>query len=201
MIWSGLHGNMQQGLTIIGFAWYYQMEPQQEIAMKISLEVVERFHEKWILNKSNGCWEWKASLAGKGYGQIKIPGTRKQEYAHRLSYQIHCGSIPKGLFVLHSCDNPKCVRPSHLFLGPQKDNMQDMKKKDRHLYGVKNSVSKLTDEKVRRIHLLYRDGVSQGRLAKIFGIAQGTVWKILKGQRWVHIFREIYPESELAKRS
>lgn len=162
--------------------------------MKINLEIIERFHEKWKENPKTGCWEWTASKAGKGYGQIKIPHTRKQIYAHRLSYLIHKGEIPDGLDVCHTCDNPICVRPSHLFLGSNSDNHQDMKAKGRHLNGEKNKIAKLTDEKVRRIHELSKEGLSQGKIGKIFGVGQQTIWKILHGIRWEHIYRETYPD-------
>ena len=164
--------------------------------MKITLEIVERFHEKWELYKETGCWIWKASVAGRGYGQIKIPGTRHQIYAHRLSYLIHYGELPSDMEVCHTCDNPLCVKPSHLFLGTRKDNAIDMKKKDRHLNGSLNAKAKLTEEQVRQIHLLSSQGLSQGKLGKTFHVAQGTIFKILHGERWEHIYREFHPDKE-----
>lgn len=156
----------------------------------INLELIVRFHEKWKLAEEGKCWEWSASKAGRGYGQIKIPGTRKQIYAHRLSYMIHKGEIAEGMEVCHTCDNPGCVNPLHLFLGTSKDNAQDMKSKDRHLKGAKNKKAKLDDDKVREIHKLSKQGVSQGNIARTFEVAQSTVWKILKGERWEHIYKE-----------
>lgn len=155
----------------------------------INLELTERFHEKWEIDKETGCWVWFASTAGRGYGQIKIPKTRKQIYAHRLSYMIHKGEIPDDKEVCHTCDNPQCVRPSHLFLGSRKDNLQDMKSKGRHLNGSRNSQSKLTDVKVRQIHIDSKS-MSQSKLAKCYGVSQGTIWKILNGIRWEHIYNE-----------
>ena len=102
------------------------------VNMHISIELIQRFHEKWELDISTGCWNWIAATAGRGYGQLKIPGTRKQIYAHRLSYLIHYGKLDDAMFVCHACDNPSCVKPGHLFLGTSKDNLQDMKLKDRH---------------------------------------------------------------------
>ena len=159
--------------------------------MKINLELLERFHEKWVLNPETGCWEWTASTAGRGYGQFRIPGTRKNIYAHRLSYILFFGEIPDDSLVCHQCDNPKCVRPSHLFVGTSAGNLQDMKTKGRHLFGGRNLRSKLDDGKVRRIHTLSESGFSQAKIAKTCGVAQSTVWKILKGMRWEHIYREV----------
>lgn len=82
------------------------------------------------VNTEGECWNWIASKFKFGYGQFYING--KNLYAHRVSYVIQNGSIPKGLFVCHKCDNPSCVRPSHLFLGSQLENVLDMVKKGRH---------------------------------------------------------------------
>ena len=84
--------------------------------MNVSIELAERFHEKWQLNGVTGCWEWTGAVAGRGYGFIKRPGERKQIYAHRLSYLIHYGELPDGLMVCLTFDNPWCVKHSHLFL-------------------------------------------------------------------------------------
>lgn len=149
--------------------------------------VKKRFNEKWSVNRATGCWEWMASCAGKGYGQMKIPGTRRQDYAHRISYRIHVGEIPKGKSVLHRCDNPKCVNPAHLFLGTAKDNAQDMKKKGRHLPGEANSGAILSEKDVRAIRALIATGIAQHQIAAMFGIAQITVSRIKRNLRWAHV--------------
>lgn len=164
--------------------------------MDINIELIERFHEKWRLDSKTGCWEWIGAKAGKGYGFIKRPGERKQIYAHRLSWLIHFGAIPDGILVCHTCDNVSCVRPTHLFLGTAEDNLQDMKAKDRHLHGSRNGNSKLTDNMVRQLFKLAEQGVSQGEIGRIFGIAQSTVWKTLHGLRYERIYREITAAKE-----
>lgn len=88
----------------------------------------DRFWEK--VNKTEDCWIWMKSKDGSGYGTISYLG--KVYKAHRLSYELEFGSFDKSLRVLHLCDNPSCIRPSHLFLGSQSDNMIDMVKKGRH---------------------------------------------------------------------
>lgn len=80
----------------------------------------------------SGCWQWKGSSNKDGYGTTRYMG--KSIMAHRLSFLLHGGEIPDGMCVLHSCDNPPCVNPDHLFLGTHQDNMDDMARKGRRYY-------------------------------------------------------------------
>lgn len=96
---------------------------------KISSLVPLKF---WQLTtvQSNGCIEWNRGRNNQGYGYIHIGGS--QWRAHRVAWTLAHGTIPKGLDVLHKCDNPSCVNPEHLFLGTDKDNHQDKARKGRH---------------------------------------------------------------------
>lgn len=101
------------------------------MAMRLGLDkknVSIRFWSK--VQKTSGCWEWMARRDKDGYGQFRLKG--KMRGAHKASWELTHGSIPDGLWVLHKCDNPSCVRPDHLFLGTAKDNTQDMVSKDRN---------------------------------------------------------------------
>jgi len=93
----------------------------------------ERFFEK--VKKGDGCWQWTAGKNGVGYGMIRTHD-RTKEGAHRVSYALAYGEVPKGRWVLHRCDNPSCVKPEHLFLGDGSANSQDMHSKGRGWGGI-----------------------------------------------------------------
>lgn len=152
----------------------------------ITPELVSRFNAKWKVS-DNGCFEWTAAKAGKGYGQIKIPGTRRQEYAHRLAYRIYHGDIPADKEVCHRCDNPACVNPAHLWLGNRRENAQDMAQKGRSTFGERNPRAKLTEDDVRKIKLLLRQGRSQAWIGSLYGIHQVHISKIARGIAWKHV--------------
>ena len=86
------------------------------------------------VDQSGDCWLWKKSTSGKGYGQTAY--NRKHLRSHRVAYEFAYGPIPKGMKVLHSCDNPPCCNPGHLFLGTTKDNSVDMVAKGRSKSGI-----------------------------------------------------------------
>ena len=92
--------------------------------MKNSRPIADRFWER--VDKTGDCWLWTGSLNATGYGTIGKGGRGNGIYlAHRVSFELHHGPIPDGLFVIHSCDNPPCVNPAHLRAGTSRDNMQD----------------------------------------------------------------------------
>jgi hypothetical protein len=101
--------------------------------MRKRKSLVERFWEKVLISDSDACWCWTASTAGRGYGQI-IAGENGRYTpirANRLAWELTFGKIPEGMLVCHTCDNPSCCNPNHLWLGTHQDNMDDMVAKGR----------------------------------------------------------------------
>lgn len=95
----------------------------------LNVREIKRFDSKVEKIPFHPCWEWTASKNWSGYGVMNIRGTII--LAHRISWFIETGKNPGKLFVCHTCDNPSCVRPEHLFLGTCKDNVADMWRKGR----------------------------------------------------------------------
>lgn len=146
--------------------------------------IAERFWQK--VNKSGGCWVWTASTNGRGYG--KFWNGERIVAAHRFSFELSGEPIPRGAFVLHRCDNPGCVRPDHLFLGTQAENIQDMINKQRHGYtgspGERNHQAKLTRDQVAEIRRRFNDGETRADLAREFNLCWLTIDRIVQFQHW-----------------
>ena len=151
-------------------------------------EPVEIRFWKYV-RKTHACWLWTAGRNACGYGLLGR-GRGKSSLAHRISWEINIGEIPKGLCVLHRCDIPHCVRPDHLWIGTQGDNIWDMVVKGRRSYdnmiGIANPRGKLTDTQVRRIRHKYLKCGGRSdlvpKIAKEFGVTRQCVWQIGTGR-------------------
>lgn len=152
-------------------------------------KVVERLISKRRIADS-GCWEWAGLLNTHGYGVIRLTGKAEWlERCHRLAYALFRGDVPDGAWVLHSCDNPRCFNPSHLFLGSAQENTDDMHSKGRWVrpavrFGAENNKTKLTEANVLTIIERSRDGATRASLAKEFGVSIGAVSRIVLGKNW-----------------
>ena len=149
--------------------------------------VRERFESQFVRVPFAGCWIWTGSSKHKfGYGAFKIGNRQsKVEYAHRFAWSLYVGEIPSDAHVCHSCDNPACVNPDHLFIGTAALNVADKVAKGRHLYGAKVPSAKITDEIAAKIKLLQSEPTRV--LAAMFGLSRQSVADIIYGRTWKHV--------------
>lgn len=153
------------------------------------------------VSSPHGCWLWTGNKP-KGYGLFRVKG--RTLMAHRFSWSLVHGPIPKGLNVCHDCpggDNPSCVNHAHLWLGTPKENTQDMLRKGRaatgersgpylsreRRYGEGNSQARLTEAQVREIRQRYANGERQGDIARDYPVCKVTINVIVNRQRWKHL--------------
>ena len=144
------------------------------------------------------CLEWTGNKDPNGYGRINVDG--QPMLVHRIAWELHNGPIPEGICVLHHCDNPPCIRISHLFTGTVNDNVQDCIQKGRDrkrgLKGEDHNLAKLTETQVTEIRNSDERGVD---LAKRYDIGQTTISDIQKGRSWKHL--EYDPKRFLANKT
>lgn len=163
---------------------------------------VDRFLAK--IQKRDECWEWQsARFVSGGYGAFNIKG--KAYRAHRISWLLTHGQLPAaGLHLCHTCDNPPCCNPDHLFIGTPADNAADMVAKGRHgtLPGEKASAAKLRESDVSEIRRLAASGTPIGDMAAKFGLHRSQVSRIINGRKWKHSYEgpEIPKKSSPKKR-
>lgn len=162
---------------------------------------VERFWESFKRGSDSECWIWLGSRYESGYGQFHAQGRCLR--ASRVSYWLNYGVDPYPLYVLHTCDNPPCVNPFHLFLGDAGDNMQDALSKghrktgDAHwthtnpelvLRGAAVWKAKLTEADVLDIRAMWADGERDyGKLADMFGVNRTTVNRVILRKTWINL--------------
>lgn len=138
----------------------------------------------------SGCIEWQGTKRN-GYGRLIVGSrkdhTRRSESSHRVAYQTFVGPIPKGMWVLHKCDNPSCINPDHLFLGTRQDNVDDRERKGRNkmpnLKHEKHPNSKLNWKSVHKIRALIY--VKPKELAEMFGVSRRTISDVINYKTWI----------------
>lgn len=158
----------------------------------------ERFWSK--VAKGDGCWEWTGPRQTDGYGLFW--DGRGQVRAHRYAYGLD--RIPVGLSVLHECDNRRCVRPDHLRVGTQRENMADMDARGRRFSplvgrpqdGERNGNARVTAEQVAHIRGMAQAGHYHDAIADGFGINRATVSYIARGKTWRDVEPIPYPKAE-----
>lgn len=181
-----------------------------------------RFWDK--VNKTDSCWLWVGTRTAAGYGQITM-GRGRTVYAHRVSYEMHHGPIPDNYYVCHTCDNPSCVNPSHLWVGTNSDNIRDAVRKGRHsskthpdrqargdrsgsrlhperlARGANHGLAVLCDSDVLHIHAALSVGATTRSLAVRFNVSEVTIHDIKVGRTWRHLNLRALPVKAYNRRT
>ncbi len=135
----------------------------------------KRFWKKVARTKAVGCWEWTAWRNAKGYGKFHFRDTSWA--AHRASYVMAFGDIPEDIQVLHYCDNPSCVRPSHLFLGNNRDNRADCVSKGRNWKRLS----------VSDVRMIMDSNEGPTHLGRRLGVDRRSILAVRRGETWGHV--------------
>lgn len=145
------------------------------------------FEKRFDKTAPNGCWVWMRGKSSRGYGYYGGRGNVRG--AHRVSYELYKGNIPSGMYVCHTCDNPPCVNPAHLFVGTPSDNTSDASAKGRlkTAKGSAHASAKLTEQSVLELRELRKNGMMGKDLAAKYGICLRRVWRIVHREAWNHV--------------
>lgn len=160
---------------------------------KEKIEIIQHKYNKFVVKNENGCWGWNGAKINTGYGLIRY-GSRPYIYeilAHRASWILNFGEIPKGMFVLHKCDNPECSAPTCLFLGTQKDNSKDMWAKNRAAgyfkLGTIPSNRRFNEYQIKEIREKLKNGIGCWRLGKEYKVDKSIIMKIKNNKTYREI--------------
>lgn len=155
--------------------------------MQLDLKELEERLQKMTAVREDGCWMFLGWYNSGGYGALTYHGVRL--LAHRASYMVYKGSIPEGLYVLHTCDNRWCINPDHLWLGTYKDNTSDMITKARDsLIGERSAQAKLKEQDVIEIRRLLMEGnLSYTKIGNLYGVSHTTIYDIKRRKCWGHV--------------
>lgn len=148
--------------------------------VKMRRDLPRRFWSK--VKRGPACWLWTGTVLKGGYGKLGIE--RKHHLAHRVAWALSFGPVPDGMLVLHRCDVRRCVRPDHLFLGSQADNIHDMRSKGRGIQGTTHPQAKLRPADVPWIRAFRAMGFTQKTVGGAFGVSVDTIHQVDHGRHW-----------------
>ena len=154
----------------------------------------EKCHEsslrRWVtkIRAEGDCWIWTGGTT-KGYAAFTFGdwNAPEEQYGHRASYRMFKGPIPKGMLVMHACDTPLCVNPSHLALGTIKENNDDSRRKGRATVGTKSHLAKVNEDDVREIRRRRAAGERLKAIGADYGLSEAGVCVIALRRKWKHI--------------
>jgi hypothetical protein len=168
-------------------------EAVSKVHLFVDKDTQERFWNKVDKSNCEGCWLWVGAKNDQGYGRLTFRNRRAYR-AHRLSYEMKYGSIPKGLCVLHRCDVRACVRPDHLFTGTRADNNRDAAQKGRtrngERKGSRHPQAILNEEIAKRVLFLRQTGMGPTEIARTLGYKYSTISNIFYGRAWQHVQKQ-----------
>lgn len=147
----------------------------------------ERFWRRVAIGNPGECWPWTGHLLSTGYGKAVFRG--KRHAASRLAYWFAKGE-PR-LWVLHTCDNPVCCNPNHLYEGTPQQNIRDMVSRDRQARGERHGSSKYSEAQIREVIRLIPSGLNAPQIEAITGVSFNTVKQVRSGKVWKHLPREV----------
>lgn len=202
VIWEMERGRIPKGMSVIRKCENILCINPDHLCIKSVWNDAENWEQKFWksirVGCSDECWPWMAkSKNAFGYGSFRKrwtpeTGRGKMTGAHRISYELKVGKIPKGMEVLHKCDNPACCNPKHLFVGTQRDNVVDCVNKGRanRQKGSQRRNSKITESIVRICRALFKPHSRRFgayALARKYGIGGANMLNIVKGNAWRHV--------------
>ena len=159
--------------------------PESRPGRKHNANILDDFWSKVV--KGSYCWEWTAAKDEDGYGFFWWKN--KQVRAHRFSAEHFGGLSVGGIQVLHTCDNPSCVNPKHLFVGTNADNMRDKNEKGRQVRGEGCHKAILKEKDVFAIRRSLSQGVSRKVLRVKYGVSKSTILWVANGWSWKHLLK------------
>jgi len=179
--WNDSNAKDLPSLNDRRFQWKKATEEQKKEKLK------ESFEAKVV--KKEGCWDWKGCFYSNDYALIHIHNGEKWvgALAHRVSYKLHIGPIPDGLYVCHTCDNRKCTNPEHLWLGTCLENSKDMRVKGRECRGESRSLAKLKDDDIREIRKMLMVQIPSAVIARKYKVSNTVISYIKNGKTWKHV--------------
>lgn len=161
---------------------FYNFKRRKSCGRSCHIDYTKHFHTMYRRGRPSECWEWIRGKSSYGYGLFAIRGEKRKVYAHRYAWFLATGVEPGKSWVLHSCDNPGCVNPSHLFLGSRKANIADMADKGRRA-GELHARHKLT---WNAVDVIRDSDLSSRDLALIYGVHKATVEQVRANKRWTN---------------
>jgi hypothetical protein len=165
----------------------YKKKSFNEKTNEEKAEHLQHYYERNVI-RGEVCWDWKGKTGKTDkYPRMNHSRSEPRITVHIYSWLVNFGEIPAGIYVCHTCDNPRCSNPAHLFLGTPQENQTDCIDKGRRPKGEGNAAAKLTEKEVKKIKQLIVMGVSMKRIAKDFKVNPTTIERINNGRTWKHV--------------